>query len=1007
MFNRLLAGTAVLVLAGCVATEPPESSSSSSSLSENVSSSAQLSSSSLRSSSAPASVASSSSEVPISSSSSSSVVASVPAVSSSVASSAAADVNGDFELGKAVYNAQCVGCHNADGKGFGQDLTSMSVAEYPSFAALVAYNDTSMPLNNGPKCVDDCALNVTRYIVDFYQGISWAASSSSAGASSSQAPNVPAVQVPAKIESEDFVNFEDSTPENKGSCGDMSQPVDMQPKASGGGTCDVNWTDAGEWLEYRIKVANAERFDVYVSLASFAVGKTVTVSVAGQVVGTAAAPGKGWTSFEAVKVGSKQLSAGEHTVRITIDTGSLNVDYLELVKYVAEPPYIPTEAELQAGYKYWTESCDTCHGDKGEGTFTYPFEINLLAYTRGELIQKIYNDMPPNNSQVACDMACATNVADFMLHGYPGINEEPELGCATNPITDHPNTPIRLLTSAQYGKLVSQVFAPLGLNMNNLIPNGTFVDDKNATGFVSNTGITAAKDNVEKMIEMAETIGTRAGNNFGKLMTCGINEACVKNYIRSYGEQLYRAPLNTTQVNELATLFSANPNAKGVGHVTAAMLLAGSTVYQYETAVTERKLLKPREIAERMSFLIWGMPADKALLDKAASGALNTIAGIRTEAEAMLADPRAAEGLRTFYDDYLKIAADYKVIGHDSVQGGGDIPLGECSSTTQCKTMYAGATDCKNSAGGVCYCGTEVCAQMNGNGEAPSGADFTVTAKQISDDIMRFTNYLTRQTDGSFSDLMVSRKAFVDATMAKIYGVENAANNSGNTYLGGKEVTLPISERAGLLTRAGFSIYGSGEKVGLTSPTQRGEHVRKHILCQEPPAIPGDPPPFPDIPDPKEKTWVEVLKEIHLKDNDNDPTTPNTCVACHEAIDPVGFAFENYTLNGQYINAYPNGRAIDASGWLVSLNDGGKDYDDATFNDALELSEILASSDDAAACFAETWMSYALARTIVGSAEDSCAAEKLKDTFKNKNYSLKELIVGIVTNPAFRFRNPE
>ena len=91
----------------------------------------------------------------------------------------------------------------------------------------------------------------------------------------------------------------------------------------------------------------------------------------------------------------------------------------------------------------------------------------------------------------------------------------------------------------------------------------------------------------------------------------------------------------------------------------------------------------------------------------------------------------------------------------------------------------------------------------------------------------------------------------------------------------------------------------------------------------------------------------------------------------------------------------------------MSLNDGGKDYDDTTFNDALELSEILAGSDDAAACFAETWMSYALARTIVGSAEDSCAAEKLKDTFKNKNYSLKELIVGIVTNPAFRFRNPE
>ena len=35
--------------------------------------------------------------------------------------------------------------------------------------------------------------------------------------------------------------------------------------------------------------------------------------------------------------------------------------------------------------------------------------------------------------------------------------------------------------------------------------------------------------------------------------------------------------------------------------------------------------------------------------------------------------------------------------------------LGECTTTGQCRTLYTNATDCNNAAGGVCYCGTQVC----------------------------------------------------------------------------------------------------------------------------------------------------------------------------------------------------------------------------------------------------------------------------------------------------------
>jgi hypothetical protein len=344
-------------------------------------------------------------------------------------------------------------------------------------------------------------------------------------------------------------------------------------------------------------------------------------------------------------------------------------------------------------------------------------------------------------------------------------------------------------------------------------------------------------------------------------------------------------------------------------------------------------------------------------LDKAYANGLNTVDALRTEALRMLNDPKAQGGLRAFYDGYLGLDKTLRIEGKDT------------------------------------------------NPATQTGADFTVTYNNVSSEIMRFASHLTVRTEGTFSDLLLSPKAFVDNKMAAVYGVPASALTNAPTYLNGKEVTLNSSERAGLYTRSGSLVLGGGPKVGLSSPTQRGEHFRKIMLCQQPPEAPGDVE-FPELPDPSTKSWVQILKDVHLKDNDNNPNTPNPCVSCHTAFDPIGFAFEHYTLNGQYISRYPSGFAIEPEGWFQALEEN-KDYDAVTFGDALELSEVLAKSDDAAACFGKTWLNYGLARQVVRSSKDHCAAEQLADNFKTKNYSLRELILEVVSNPSFRFRNPE
>ena len=52
---------------------------------------------------------------------------------------------------------------------------------------------------------------------------------------------------------------------------------------------------------------------------------------------------------------------------------------------------------------------------------------------------------------------------------------------------------------------------------------------------------------------------------------------------------------------------------------------------------------------------------------------------------------------------------------------------GECRLTADCQAIYSGATDCRNSEGGVCYCGNERCS------ESPSGsADCSLSDAGIS-----------------------------------------------------------------------------------------------------------------------------------------------------------------------------------------------------------------------------------------------------------------------------------
>ena len=992
MFNRVLAGAMALALVGCTGTSTTESSSSDPTPSSTAASSVMSVSSvtassviSLPSSSAPAS-------------------SSQPLSSTSGAASSVTNTAGDFALGEEIYLAQCQMCHDSNGKGFGQDLTLLSNTEYPSFEALVTYNNNEMPLNKGFECEGDCALNVTRYIVDYYNGIDWSA----AGSSSSAAPVIPSVDVPALIQSEDFVAFEDTTPGNKGNCGDVNQPVDFQPKAAGGGTCDVNWTEAGEWLEYKISVPEDKIYNIGVSLAAINVNKTVTVRVNGAAVGSVAAPTNGWTAFGTVIINNVALDAGEHVVRVTMDTGGANFDFIEFKVSANQSGVVGDAARGKPLYMSKEQGCAGCHGENGEGLGIQKIYSDRNEFvTDGQVLNLadyLRQTMPRANPGL-CGAQCSADIAAYIRgqNWNEGVEEEKPIACeAGGTAQDHLNSPLRMLTKHQLSHLLVDTFPSLNIDPANIAKD--LADDTVLAGFATNYGKGANFFQISALDNWGKAIGTRAANNYANLMGCNItNAGCVENYLKQYGRLLFRRTLSTAEVTTFKAIATAAGGGKpAVEAVTLALILAPQTSYEMYAQTASRTPLTGAEIASKLAFLIWDRAPDSDLIAAGEAGELNTSAKVKAKAAQMLDDARAIEGIGFFYDNWLSLNALQETAA--VIQGVTKEDLaGECASTQQCQGLYSGATDCKLSEGAVCYCGTDICGVKAGG----DGNQGVASVRAARDEVARVSAYLTLEQDAKLGDLFTTRTAVVDGALAAMYGV---STNGAPQYAGGAVVQLNAQRRSGLLTRSAFMRLGAHElDSGISA---RGNNVRTNVLCDPIPEPSADIlAQFPKLPPDYDLTFRQKLEQVHLK-------AGGACQGCHELMDPIGFMFENYDGLGRYRTEYTLVDNDPAQGqapgptFTVDVDSTGEIFErikpfdlPKNFDSAIDFSEALATSETAAACYTEKWFVRANGRFITQ--EDICSSDAMFTRFKNNNYSLKEMIYAIVTSSSFRFRNAD
>jgi hypothetical protein len=147
------------------------------------------------------------------------------------------------------------------------------------------------------------------------------------------------VALPARLEAEKPARFYDTTAANLGTASCSSTAVDAQATTDVGGGCNVGWTDPGEWLEYDVSVASAGKFDLVARLAASSTGKSLHIELDGaNVSGTLTAPSSGWQSFADVAARGVSIAAGNHKLRVVMDTGSTNLNYVDVLAASTSAP---------------------------------------------------------------------------------------------------------------------------------------------------------------------------------------------------------------------------------------------------------------------------------------------------------------------------------------------------------------------------------------------------------------------------------------------------------------------------------------------------------------------------------------------------------------------------------------------------------------------------------------------------------------------------------------------
>jgi hypothetical protein len=489
------------------------------------------------------------------------------------------------------------------------------------------------------------------------------------------------------------------------------------------------------------------------------------------------------------------------------------------------------------------------------------------------------------------------------------------------------------LTNAQYLNTVHDLLTGMTF-ADPALPNENVV-----AGFKSTSrGQTPTALLIESYASAADSIAQAVSSHFSAVVSCqpttqAAEDSCAQSFITDFGKRAYRRPLRADEQARMVAFYNAR---RAAGDFPTSI-----------TAVIQVFLQSP-------SFL-YRMEAGASPI---ASGGMLRLTSYE------LASRLSYFLVNSMPDPTLMQAAD-----QDALQSADQV-------TQQARRLLSNPR-ARDAVATFHYGWLQLAKVQNMAKDPVVFPGFTSEINRaLYDSAVQFIDHAFWQKD-SLSALLTDPSGYVTDATAPYFGVP--APGSATPQL----VSLDPAQRGGVLTQPGVLAGLAG--LDYDSPVQRGVLVLDSLLCSRPAPPPAGVNTTPPALNPNAPmTTRQRFEQQHVQ---------GSCAGCHDPIDNIGFAFENYDAVGAW-RTEDSGLPVNAS---VTLE--GTDVDGSLVG-GVAFGQRLAHSRQVSRCVAYWWLRYALGLDDTQINLD--AARAVGDQFNAAGGSFTQLLLAVVTSDAFR-----
>jgi hypothetical protein len=478
--------------------------------------------------------------------------------------------------------------------------------------------------------------------------------------------------------------------------------------------------------------------------------------------------------------------------------------------------------------------------------------------------------------------------------------------------------------------------------------------------------------------------------------------AYAKEVLAKFATRAYRRPASSQTVDRLVAIADGvwkQPGKnfeQGIAQAIVAVLASPRFMFRIEETVEKPgekyPLIDEYALASRLSYFLWSTMPDDELLKLASRGELRK--ELPKQVKRMLADSRSRELMENFGGQWLQ-AREVEGISIDSRT----VLARDQGIDKELNQLFAKFRELRAKRE------AESREQIKAGQPVRDRRDSTPEEQEIREKLRQFRRgpmieldgdlrrAMRRETemalehivreDRSLLELIDADYTFLNERLAKHYGI---ADVKGEQM---RKVTLPAGHsRGGLLTQGSTLVVTSNPT--RTSPVKRGLFILDNILGMPPP------PPPPNLPELEESEKEFKDKEPSLREVLELHRSQPLCSSCHNRMDPLGLALENFNALGMY-REKERKQPIEPAGKLITGE---------SFTNVKELKKILVSSRraDFYRCVTEKMMTFALGRGV--EYYDIETVDKIVEKLDADKGKFSVLLSGIVESSAFQRRRP-